>query len=215
MGQKISIEHQAGTRKGEKESFTSKVIRAGRDPSCEIRFDVEKDLDASATHAEIRWSGAGFKILDLGSTNGTYLNGEKIVEGALSSGDEVRFGKDGPLIRISISRAHRPRAAVLAIGAALILIAGTVALLLWLPRSEDSPSHVEAPRGVPEGEAIVAIYSRAWYATKSSVEVIAEAWGTGVLIREDGVVLAPKHVVRPWKFQPEARAMVEHYKSRL
>lgn len=214
MGHRLTVQHLSGSRKGASESFTGDVIRAGRDPACEIRFHPEKDIDASATHGEIRWSGAGYKLLDLGSTNGTYLNGEKVLESPLSSGDEVEFGKGGPRLLLTIARVYRPGAGILAVAAALVLVGGLVALFLAFREKGGDPP--PPPPKIHSGkEAVIAVYSRAWYTTLSSVEEVAEAWGTGILIGPDGVVLVPKHVVRPWKFDAEAAAMVEHYEERL
>jgi pSer/pThr/pTyr-binding forkhead associated (FHA) protein len=57
---------------------------------CEIELN---DPDVSRRHAAVRQVDAGLALEDLGSTNGTWVNGlriEGIVE--LSAGDEVRLG---------------------------------------------------------------------------------------------------------------------------
>lgn len=54
---------------------------------------VLADPNVSRNHAEIAPSGDGFVVTDLGSTNGTRINGTKIVgPHQLREGDEVRFG---------------------------------------------------------------------------------------------------------------------------
>lgn len=53
---------------------------------------VLEDPNVSRQHAEIRPSGTGFVIADLGSTNGTKVNGAKVSERTLRDGDELTFG---------------------------------------------------------------------------------------------------------------------------
>ena len=55
---------------------------------------LEHDDTVSRLHAVFENLGAAWSIRDMGSRNGTYLNGEKITaERVLHSGDEVRVGK--------------------------------------------------------------------------------------------------------------------------
>jgi pSer/pThr/pTyr-binding forkhead associated (FHA) protein len=48
--------------------------------------------DASRRHAEISGGARGFTLRDLGSTNGTYVNGERIREHLLQRGDQIEIG---------------------------------------------------------------------------------------------------------------------------
>lgn len=65
------------------------VVSFGRHNDCTV---VLADPNVSRHHAEIRPSGDGFVVADLGSTNGTRVNGNRITEHHLRDGDEVRFG---------------------------------------------------------------------------------------------------------------------------
>ncbi len=69
---------------------TDVPVSIGRDKSCE--FPLRKS-DVSRRHAEIRFEGSHFVLHDLGSTNGSYLNGER-VEGSkpLRPGDKIEIG---------------------------------------------------------------------------------------------------------------------------
>lgn len=66
------------------------AITLGRDSDVDI---IIRDLQASRRHAEIRQKGGQLFITDLGSTNGTFVNGVQI-QGtqALHVGDEIRIG---------------------------------------------------------------------------------------------------------------------------
>ena len=50
---------------------------------------VLNDLRVSRTHAQIRFVNAGFIIFDIGSSGGTYINGERITQAHLRSGDVI------------------------------------------------------------------------------------------------------------------------------
>lgn len=62
----------------------------GRDAANPIPLD--RDTTASRRHAQITDRGGIFHIQDLGSSNGTYVNGARITETQLSPGDEVAIG---------------------------------------------------------------------------------------------------------------------------
>jgi len=51
-----------------------------------------KDGKASREHAKIYKQGEQYAIVDLNSSNGTYVNGEKITKRILKSGDEIEIG---------------------------------------------------------------------------------------------------------------------------
>jgi hypothetical protein len=63
----------------------------GRDASVELSFPAETSI--SRRHAEVVRSGDNIVVRDLGSTNGTFVNGVKIDgDAALRPGDSVQFG---------------------------------------------------------------------------------------------------------------------------
>jgi pSer/pThr/pTyr-binding forkhead associated (FHA) protein len=67
------------------------VTPAGRNPDSVVFLD---DVTVSRKHAvfERRGDGTWF-VRDIGSLNGTYVNGEQVDETRLASGDEVQIGK--------------------------------------------------------------------------------------------------------------------------
>ncbi len=61
----------------------------GRSVGSTIRLD---DSEVSRQHAEISFADDSFRLIDLGSANGTFLNGQKISNVELCSGDSLRLG---------------------------------------------------------------------------------------------------------------------------
>jgi hypothetical protein len=66
------------------------LIALGRARECEIHLS---DPNVSRRHAEIRSDGGFYAIDDLGSTNGTELNGQRIKHARLSDGDVIAIGQ--------------------------------------------------------------------------------------------------------------------------
>ena len=63
-------------------------LTVGTSAKCQVRLSA---VDASRTHAMITCQRGSLTVLDLGSTNGTYVNGRRIKEAQLAAGDVIRF----------------------------------------------------------------------------------------------------------------------------
>lgn len=74
---------------GERFVLGDTIVTIGRLPESIL---VLEDPNVSRQHAEIRPSGNGFVLADLGSTNGSKVNGIKVSERVLEDGDELTFG---------------------------------------------------------------------------------------------------------------------------
>jgi hypothetical protein len=74
---------------GERVVLGERTVTIGRNPDGTI---VLADPNVSRQHAEIRPRGTGFVLFDLGSTNGSKVNGSKVREHELVDGDEISFG---------------------------------------------------------------------------------------------------------------------------
>jgi len=72
--------------------ITAAPIIVGRDPRSDVAIKSET---VSKSHLKIIPKGEQFFIVDLGSTNGTYVNGEKITETLVTPDDMVQLGKRG------------------------------------------------------------------------------------------------------------------------
>jgi pSer/pThr/pTyr-binding forkhead associated (FHA) protein len=66
------------------------VTTVGRHPDADIFLD---DVTVSRRHAEFLRTGRSFQVKDLGSLNGTYLDGERIDTAVLGDRAEVQVGK--------------------------------------------------------------------------------------------------------------------------
>ncbi len=74
---------------GERFVLREKTVSIGRLPECEITL---VDSNVSRRHAEIQPRGDGFVLVDLGSTNGSRVNGIRVTDRELHDGDELGFG---------------------------------------------------------------------------------------------------------------------------
>ncbi len=74
---------------GERVPLSETILTVGRNPESNI---VLADPNVSRNHAELQPRGSGYIVIDLGSTNGTRVNGVRIGEQQLEDGDEIAFG---------------------------------------------------------------------------------------------------------------------------
>jgi signal transduction histidine kinase len=79
-----------GPDQGKRFELAGDAVGLGRDGSNAIRL---LDHEVSRKHAEVRRDGEGFRVVDLGSANGTYLNDEAVDQAPLRPGDKLRLGQ--------------------------------------------------------------------------------------------------------------------------
>ena len=75
--------------------ITRKRVIIGRDPNCDIHID---DPGLSRNHAEIIRDGDTLLFVDLGSLNGSMINGNPVSRHLLAAGDTVRIGESAFLV---------------------------------------------------------------------------------------------------------------------
>ncbi len=94
------VRHLTGSRRGSEERFAGGHVGIGRGRTNRIALDAELDRTVSARHAEIRAEGSALVLYDLGSLNGTYVNGRRVRRSELADGDEIGLGREGPRLTV-------------------------------------------------------------------------------------------------------------------
>jgi pSer/pThr/pTyr-binding forkhead associated (FHA) protein len=79
-----------GPNAGARFLLDSERTTAGRHPDSDIFLD---DVTVSRKHAEFVRELDGFRVRDVGSLNGTYVNRDRVDDKLLRGGDEVQIGK--------------------------------------------------------------------------------------------------------------------------
>jgi 2-phospho-L-lactate guanylyltransferase (CobY/MobA/RfbA family) len=70
-------------------AVTGTALTLGRSLDADVRF-VERSV--SRRHAELRRTADGWLLIDRGSTNGTWVNGGRVVRALLDDGDVIQLG---------------------------------------------------------------------------------------------------------------------------
>jgi pSer/pThr/pTyr-binding forkhead associated (FHA) protein len=95
----IFLEIGSGSNAGTKIPLNSGApLRLGRNPKADHAFPDDKLM--SSLHFAIDYSEKGCRLIDLQSSNGTFLNGARVKEATLANGDEIRAGSTVFVIRI-------------------------------------------------------------------------------------------------------------------
>ena len=69
----------------------------GRGPGVDVAFD---DAEMSRQHIAVEFTGGGFRLCDLGSTNGTLVNGTLVRARELAHGDRIEIGQHVVQLRL-------------------------------------------------------------------------------------------------------------------
>ena len=80
----------SGGVEGSEHMLERPCISLGRGPGSDLSFD---DDAMSRVHAALEFADGGFRIRDLGSTNGVLLNGGELEVGELKNGDRFQLGR--------------------------------------------------------------------------------------------------------------------------
>jgi MoxR-like ATPase len=83
------IEFKAGPNAGQRIKLPPGIFTIGRISNANLHLDDEA---VSGRHAELRFENDAWTLVDLGSSNGTEVNGAKITSTRLREGDEIQIG---------------------------------------------------------------------------------------------------------------------------
>lgn len=93
------------TSAGKKHRFDATQVRIGAGPGNDLVLDRPT---VSSVHAEVMPTARGFKVRDLGSTNGTRVNGVRVVEAFVDDGGVITVGDVALEIRVSKDTVSQP-----------------------------------------------------------------------------------------------------------
>lgn len=79
-----------GAHEGTEFTLNADVVSVGRSAESDVFLD---DVTVSRRHAEFHRSADGWRLVDVGSLNGTYVNRDRVEDQRLNQGDEVQIGK--------------------------------------------------------------------------------------------------------------------------
>lgn len=95
-----------GADEGKRFELNSAAVCVGRDPANGIRLH---DTEVSRRHAEFRRDeGGGYRLVDLSSSNGTYVDSEAVTEASLQSGAQIQIGQTTLVYTSSAGDASTP-----------------------------------------------------------------------------------------------------------
>ncbi len=86
---RVTIVQISGGAAGSEHELTKERVTLGRDDSADLTFD---DSAMSREHAALELGDEGFRLLDLGSTNGVLVNGASVSAADLKHGDRFQLG---------------------------------------------------------------------------------------------------------------------------
>lgn len=89
LGSSGWLQIEGGPERGKFFNLDKGSLLLGRRAGCDIIFS---DSSVSRRHAQIEWSRGQYSIIDLGSTNGTKVNGVRVTSRVLEPGDTVVLG---------------------------------------------------------------------------------------------------------------------------
>jgi hypothetical protein len=154
---------EQGERAGQVLSMAQPALRIGRGKDNEI---VLLEQDVSREHARLEREPQGWTLSDLGTTNGTFVNGKRLPAHEpylLRPGDRITIGssvlalqEDAPVGQAPPRGARRAPAALLLVAALafVLLLVGIVALLVTVLKPKEA---MATPTAINPGEQLLTV----------------------------------------------------------
>lgn len=223
------------SKKGDRAEFDARRISIGRAPDNMLCLG-EDARRVSSHHAEVMRRGDQYLLRDLGSTNGTMINGRRVVVGELAPDDLIEFGAGGPLLRFGVEQDQKEeqheRAGsnqvrenvsypfrrvknngllIAALMAAMLLggIGGIVASSRLRASDPESLSFAE----VAELNSPAVVFIRVEFELLDSAGQVTtrEArTGSGFVASDDGktgLIITNRHLVRDWEYGSQSQGV--------
>ncbi len=130
QGAMLIVESEA-----ERRQFPLKAGRVtiGRSRVCDLYIE---EPSMSSEHARMVHAEGAWRIINLLSTNGVFVNGEKVFSHELRDGDEIRLGRARLLFRNSSEKPREKRTSATgsfgAVAAVILSATAVIALITWL-----------------------------------------------------------------------------------
>ncbi|HTO54064.1 MAG TPA: FHA domain-containing protein [Myxococcota bacterium] len=86
----VSLMFASGPLAGSEVALDKPRVTIGRDKKCEVAID---DASISHQHAALELGSNGYRVRDLGSTNGVLVNGARMALSELKHGDRIALGQ--------------------------------------------------------------------------------------------------------------------------
>ncbi len=139
-----ALVRSSGPLAGLKYFLDGAVTRIGRNPDNDIVMRGADAAVVSGKHAEIHAAGPAFRIKDLGSTNGTFVNGRRVTEIVQQAPCTIQLGAGGP--EMVLSYEDEEPAGAQPLNSTVVVLPGAAAADAQDP-VRDAVARVRAARG--------------------------------------------------------------------
>ena len=149
----LQFRYVTGPRRTQTLIFAGPRVRIGRSRDNDVTLPETESPRASAHHAEAVLEGRAWWIVDLGSTNGTLVNGAAVQRVVLRTGDRLSLGDHDLLVEIGSRRR------IWIAGAAIAMVATAAVVLLLIRQLRSSPFQAVAA-AAPQSVYLLALEDR-------------------------------------------------------